>query len=92
MQIKPNLPLNTVNKKKSRMPNVANRVDAFVISTLSHGSYEQIEHLLILLGNQIYDINRLLDCLANNTTSLVYFRYQQTLNIRVPACYLRGFS
>ncbi|WP_214651643.1 hypothetical protein, partial [Aliivibrio fischeri] len=38
-----NLPLNTVNSKKPRMPNVANRVDAFVISTFSHGSYEQIE-------------------------------------------------
>ena len=31
MQIKLNLPLNAVNQKKPRMPNVANRVDAFVI-------------------------------------------------------------
>ncbi|WP_207216803.1 hypothetical protein, partial [Aliivibrio finisterrensis] len=31
MQIKLNLPLNTVNSKKSRMPNVANRVDAIVM-------------------------------------------------------------
>ena len=31
MQIKLNLPLNTVNPKKPRMPNVANRVDAFVM-------------------------------------------------------------
>ncbi|GLR77202.1 hypothetical protein GCM10007855_40770 [Aliivibrio sifiae] len=30
MQFKPNLPLNTVNPKKPRMPNVANRVDAIV--------------------------------------------------------------
>lgn len=33
MQIKLNLPLNTVNSKKPRMPNVANRVDA-IVSTL----------------------------------------------------------
>ncbi|MDD9200834.1 hypothetical protein, partial [Aliivibrio sp. S2MY1] len=31
MQIKLNLPLNTINQKKPRMPNVANRVDAFVM-------------------------------------------------------------
>ncbi|MGF1907569.1 hypothetical protein, partial [Aliivibrio salmonicida] len=30
MQVKPNLPLNTVNQKKPRMPNVVNRVDAIV--------------------------------------------------------------
>jgi len=29
-RLSPNLPLNTVNSKKPRMPNVANRVDAFV--------------------------------------------------------------
>ena len=32
MNIKPNLPLNTENQKKPTMPNVENRVDAFVIS------------------------------------------------------------
>ncbi|WP_214516258.1 hypothetical protein, partial [Aliivibrio fischeri] len=30
-----NLPLNAVNPKKSRMPNVANRVDAFVIRIMN---------------------------------------------------------
>ena len=37
MQTKPNLPLNAVNKKKPRMPNVANRVDAIVMAVLKAG-------------------------------------------------------
>ena len=40
MQTKLNLPLNTVNSKKPRMPNVANRVDAIVMFSTPY----QLQH------------------------------------------------
>ncbi len=48
-RLSPNLPLNTINQKKPRTPNVANRVDAFVKCLLT--VYTKSTYLMRINGN-----------------------------------------
>jgi len=48
MRLSSNLPLNVVNSKKPRIPNVANRVDAFVMAVL-----EMNDKLIVIKYNAI---------------------------------------